>query len=175
MSRKMNFAFSMALIAALLFAFGCAAPSMPKPGDLVAPEPLPDNSGNYMAPYSQDGVVAPWCDKAINVSVGSTVGQVAGAYAGSQALRQVPFVGGVLGAQVGKAAGRAIAINSVGGMEYIRETSDQSFHTVEELCVWMYATKSSNEHYQEVFKATGQIYPEFKERYYGAVQNAARH
>lgn len=153
--------------------FGCAT-APPKPTELTAPAPIPDNSGAYMCPYTQDGVVAPWCDKAVNASAGATVGKVAGAYAGSKLLEQVPFVGGFLGAKAGEAGGRAIAIQGCGGMEYIKETSDMSFNSVDDLAVWMYVTQSENEHYQQVWKATNSIYPEFGKNFNKALYNAAK-
>ena len=60
--------------------------SQPKPRQIIPPDPIIGNSGQYMCPYTQDDVVAPWCDKAINASLGSTIGSVAGAYVGQKAL-----------------------------------------------------------------------------------------
>ena len=173
LSKKRSISF-VSVIFFLLFALGCVATQVLKPHEIAAPQPLPDNSGEYMCPYTKDDVVAPWCDKAINASIGSTVGKTAGAVVGSQLLKQVPFVGGFLGSYAGEVAGRAIAIEMSGGWEYIKETSDQSFNTVEDLCVWMYATKSNNEHFQEVFKATSDIYPEFAKEYSSALGNASK-
>lgn len=127
-----------------------------------------------MCPYTQDGVVAPWVDKAINAEIGATIGKTAGAYLGAKALEQIPLVGGILGSKVGDAAGRAIAIQACGGMDYIKSSSDLSFNSADDLVVWLYATKSTNEHYQQVFKAVCEIYPEVKKRQVVAIQNAAK-
>ena len=58
-------------------------------------------------------------------------------------------------------------------MEYLAYIqTDISFNTVDELSVWMYAKYSTNEHYAEVLKATQEIYPEMKQRYFAAIQAA---
>ncbi|CCQ89603.1 exported hypothetical protein [Nitrospina gracilis 3/211] len=151
----------------------CAGPQIPKPQDIVnVPQPLMDNTGEFMSPYTQDGVLALWVDKAINAQLGSKVGQMAGAYAGQKALEQVPFVGGILGAQVGEYAGRKIAIEASGGMEYITETSDMSFKNINDMAVYLYARHSTHEHYQQALEATWEIYPDLKNNYYQALVNA---
>lgn len=162
-----------AAFAAIVFIAGCATTQFPTAAQVVAPEPIPDNSGKYMSPYTSDGVVAEWVDKAIKAKMGAQVGGMIGAYAGQKAMEQVPFIGGFLGQKAGEAMGREIAVKASGGWEYIKETSDLSFHTVDQLSVWMYATHSANEHYAEVLSAVQEIYPEMKQRYYAAIQTAA--
>jgi hypothetical protein len=144
----------------------------PKPNQIVAPTPISGNDGEYMCPYTQDDVVAPWVDKAINASMGSTLGKTAGAYLGSELCENVPLIGGLLGSTVGEHVGRKIAIESCGGWEYIKSTSDLSFNSIDDLAVWLYATKSDNEHYDEVLKATWEIYPKLEDRYWTAIRNA---
>jgi len=87
----------------------------------------------------------------------------------------VPFIGGFLGSKAGDAVGRKVAIEASGGWEYIKETSDLSFNSLEDMAVWLYVTKSNNEHYQETFKAAGQIYPELNKIFYSAIKDAPRH
>jgi len=153
---------------------GCATMSLPSPDELRAPAPIQGNGGKYMCPYTSDGVLAEWTDKAVNAKIGATIGKHAGAYAGQKALQQVPFVGGLLGSKAGEAAGRAIAIETCGGMENIRATSDLSFNTVENMAVYMYVHHSTHEHYQGAVKACSDIYPQFGKRYHGAIRKAAR-
>jgi len=156
---------SLILVLSLLILLSSCASTSPTPDPLssytVAPVPVSDNSGTYMCPYTQDGVVAQWCDKAINASIGGGVGKVAGSLAGSHLLEKIPFVGSLFGAELGEAAGRAIAIKASGGWDYIKETSDQSFNSIDDLKVWMYVTYSKNEHYEQVLKSVRNIYPEF--------------
>ncbi|AKH70750.1 hypothetical protein IMCC21906_03110 [Spongiibacter sp. IMCC21906] len=154
----------------------CASTPQATPAQLqaFAPTPIPDNSGEYLSPYTSDAVVAEWVDKAINAKAGSAVGGAVGAYAGQKALEQVPFVGSFLGKKLGQSAGRAIAIKSSGGMDYIKSTSDLSFDSAKDLSVYLYANYSTNEHYPEVLDATMAIYPELKESYYQHIMQASR-
>lgn len=164
------------LLLAAFFQFGCASMSGPgiQPHEIAAPEPINGNSGEYMCPYTSDGVVAEWVDKAVNAKMGATVGKHAGAYAGQKALEQVPFIGGLLGQKAGEAVGRKIAIEASGGWDYIKETSDLSFNSVDNLAVYLYAERSDHSHYREVLDATREIYPELKERYHQAIIQAPR-
>jgi hypothetical protein len=158
------------------FVSGCAMgpPPFPAATALTPPEGIPDNSGKYMAPYTSDGVVAEWVDKAVKAKMGSAVGGAIGAYAGQKAMENIPFIGGMLGQKVGEKMGREIAIKGAGGWEFIKSSSDISFNTVDELSVWMYAKYSTNEHYAEVLSATQEIYPEMKQRYFMAIQAAGQ-
>jgi len=166
------------LLAVMLVAFaavmtGCGAPRMAKPSQLVAPAPIEGSTGKFMNPYTQDGVLAKWVDKAVNAQMGATAGRMVGAYAGRKAMEQIPFIGGMLGAKAGDAIGRKIAIESSGGMEYIKETSDTSFNTVQDLSVYLYVKHSSHKHFQAALKATQEIYPELKQGYYRSLQVAS--
>lgn len=161
----------LALVAAVLP--GCATASFPSPKQVVAPTPLQNNSGKFMAPYTSDGVVAEWVDKSIKAKMGAAIGSYVGAQAGQKALEQVPFIGGFLGEKAGKAIGREVAIKSAGGWESIKASSDLSFESADDLAVWMYAKYSENEHYAQVLEAAQGIYPELGERYAVAIQTAA--
>ncbi len=164
----------LALTLAVAFLSGCATASFPTPAQVAAPTPIQNNSGKFMAPYTSDGVVAEWVDKAVKAKMGAAIGANVGAYAGQKALEQIPFVGGFIGEKAGKAIGREIAVKSSGGWEAIKAGSDLSFNSVDDLAVWMYAKYSSNEHYKDVLAATQGIYPELVERYAPAIQIAAQ-
>lgn len=157
------------------FLVGCAMqPQMAQPSQLVAPTPIKDSGGLYACPYTQDGVLAEWTDKAMHVGASASIGSAVGAYAGQKALSFIPFVGGYLGEAAGNSAGRAIALQAIGGEEFIKKSSDLSFNTVDDLSVYMYVNFSTNEHYSGALKATMEIYPEMKQNYYAALQKAAR-
>ncbi|MBF0205129.1 MAG: hypothetical protein HQK67_12700 [Desulfamplus sp.] len=172
---KKRFFISAIFISLSVIFIGCVGQQhVALPKELKAPEPIAGNSGLYMCPYTSDGVMAEWTDKAINAKIGSTVGSVAGAYAGQKALEQVPFVGGLLGQQVGEKIGREVAIKSCGGMEYIKETSDLSFNNIDQMAVYLYVKHSSHEHYQSALNAAQEIYPELKTRYSQALIEASK-
>jgi hypothetical protein len=170
--------FRTAVIGALLFVSGCATfsgPQLAAPAQLaaVAPQPIYGNTGSYMCPYTEDGVVADWVDKAINAKLGAAIGSQAGAYAGRKALENVPFFGGMLGQRVGDAAGRAIAIQASGGWDHIRATSDLSFNSLDDMAVYLYVHHSAHPHFQKVLDATYEIYPDFREAYMPALYRAS--
>jgi len=166
--------YGMVLVACVIGCLSGCITAPPKPDEIVAPEPIANNSGKYMSPYTQDEVLAEWVDKAINVSVSSSVGATVGTIVGQQALKQIPFIGGFIGRKAGEAAGREIAIKASGGRDYIKSTSDLSFNSVDNLAVFLYAKYSTNEHYKGAFKATCGIYPDLKNRYMSAISRAPR-
>ncbi|MDA7817191.1 hypothetical protein N9A28_03255 [Sulfurimonas sp.] len=144
---------------------------LPLPTDIEAPQAIMDNSGMYMCPFTQDEVMAEWTDKAINVSTSASVGSAVGAYAGQRALSFIPFVGGMLGQKAGAAIARKVALESIGGEEFIKESSDISFNNLGDLGVYMYVKFSSNENYADALSATMKIYPDLN---YQVYMNAIR-
>lgn len=163
----------MVLSLSVIFLGGCATTrKMTSPNELVCPQPIQGNTGKYMCPYTQDGVLAEWIDRAINAKIGGAVGQYAGTFAGQKALEQVPFVGGFLGGKVGEEAGKAIVIKMAGGMDYIKKTSDLSFDSIDDMAVYLYVNNSQHEHYQKALSSTFEIYPELKRKYYAAIAKA---
>jgi hypothetical protein len=154
---------------------GCATgPRMASPAELKAPEPIAGNTGKYMSPFTEDGTVAPWVEKGRAASAGTAIGGAVGAEAGKQLLSAIPIFGGIVGQKVGEASGRAIALKMAGGEEYISQTSDMSFASVDDLAVYMYVTNSGHKDYEQVLHLTQQIYPELEERYVPAIMAAPR-
>jgi hypothetical protein len=144
------------------------------PQATYTPEPIAGNTGVYMCPFTSDDTVALWVDKGVSARFGASVGGTVGALAGQQVLKQVPFVGGILGQQAGNAIGREVAINAAGGEEYIKSTSDLSFNSVDDMAVYIYTRYSTREDYGNIVKLTGEIYPEFSNRYAAAIKRATR-
>lgn len=134
----------------------------PNVSDLV----LNNTNGAYMNPWTSDGVLADWVNKAINAEMGSTVGSTAGTAVGAavadKVLESVPFggfIGGFLGSQAGEAVGREVTIDR----DYIRRTSDQSFRTLYEMARYLEATYAGNPNYVEAINAANEIYPGLRE------------
>ena len=153
--------------------FGCA-PHIARPDQMVAPEPIYGNTGKFMSAYTSDDVLAEWVDCAIKAKDASSIGGAAGAFAGQEALKQIPFVGGILGDAVGKKIGLEIAIKAAGGWDHIRQTSDLSFNSPDNLAVYLYVKHSRDEHYQDALNAEFSIYPDFKQEYSDALIKASR-
>ncbi len=127
-----------------------------------------------MCPYTSDDVLAEWVDKAINAKTGAVVGKTIGAYAGQQALNNTPFIGGILGATIGEGIGRSVAIKAAGGWEYIRETSDISFNSINNMAVYLYVNHSTHKHYNDALSATYEIYPKLQKNYAKAIRKAGK-
>lgn len=149
------------------------------PAGLVAPEPIEGNKGKFLCPFTSDGVMAKWTDKAVNAKLGETVGSVAGNQVGKEVgnrMKDIPMFGmflGTIGEKVGKEVGRSAALAAAGGEKYMRDTSDLSFNNIDDLAVYIYVKHSSHPHYDEALKAAKVIYPELEQRYYAAISTAS--
>jgi hypothetical protein len=126
-----------------------------------------------MSPFTEDGTVAPWVEKGRAASAGANIGGFVGAQAGQKLAENIPFVGGLLGQKVGEKLGREVALNMVGGEAYIRETSDLSFNSAEDLALYMYAKNSSHKDYAQVLDLAEKIYPELQEAYFPTILKAS--
>jgi len=131
------------------------------------------NGGEYMSPYTSDGVTAEWVNRAINAdmgaSAGSAVGAAAGSYAADRVASSVPFgsmIGGMVGSRAGQAAGREMAIDRT----LLRESSDQSFASLQDMAGYLVSRYGNNGNFAEVVNATDQVYPGFRD----AVARAVR-
>jgi hypothetical protein len=142
--------------------FGAVPATAASTAGLVAPQPILGNGGAYMSPYTEDGTVTVWVEKATAAKIGSAVGGMIGAEAGKELAKNIPFFGGMIGKQVGERAGREIAIKAAGGWEFIKANSDLSFASARDLATWLKVTHSANPHYKSVVGAIKEIYPELK-------------
>ena len=138
---------------------------------LEAPEPRADADGKYVVPFGSDGAVTEWAEKALQAAVGSAAGKEAGNKAAGMLAKKVPF-GGLMGKKVKDTAGSQGAIMAAGGWEFIRETSDQSFDTVDDTAVYMHVTHADSAGYSEALSAAFDVYPDLKKRYGGAIKKA---
>lgn len=127
---------------------------------------ISNNSGRYMSPYTSDGVVAEWVNKAINnqmgSAAGSAVGGMAGAAVANKALENIPgggLIGGFFGSKAGKAVGNQVADDVSGGDAYRRQTSDLSFHSLHDMAAWLVSEHGNKANFGEVVNATNEIYP----------------
>lgn len=164
----------LALLAASLLLTACAG--MPRPNQVVAPEPIRANTGKYLSPYTSDGTIAPWVVKGRAAKAGAAVGGFVGTKAGEQALSAVPVFGGFLGRKAGEKAGREIALRMVGGEKAMRDSSDLSFRTADDLIVYLYAThyREKDKEFEAALDLTKAIYPDVEKRWVSAIKKAPR-
>jgi hypothetical protein len=174
-----------AAAAATAAATPITAVEAPAPELLASPQPIEGSTGKYMSPFTSDGVTAGWVTKAMSVKASSAVGSMVGSYAGERVAQEatmrmasmVPSPGlGMLGQRAGKAmgasAGRAMALQAIGGEEFLKSSTDLSFNSIEEMAVFMYVNHSTHADYAKIVDATASIYPEFKTAYGPALQSA---
>lgn len=173
--------------AALALYTGCATTggyqraAMPTPDQVAAPEPIEGNGGAFLSPYTTDGVTAKWVDKGLHAQVGAGVGSAVGGAAASLAAQQLAsnipglsLFAGAIGSAVGGAIGREAALAAVGGEQYMRETSDLSFPSLEAMAQWMYANFGHTPNYAQVVQQVGQVYTEFAEGHDAWIASAPR-
>jgi hypothetical protein len=156
------------------------------PDQLASPKAIEGTTGKYMSPFTSDGVTAGWVTKAMGVkasgAVGSMVGSAAGNYAANKATNQmasmVPipgmsFLAQRAGKAAGEAAGRGMALQSIGGVEFLKSSTDLSFNSLQDMAIYMYVNHSTHPDYAKIVDATASIYPEFKTAYGPALQTAS--
>ena len=130
----------------------------------AAPKPIEGNGGAFMSPFTSDGVTAEWVTKAMKVQASGDIGGAVGQIAADQLLSNIPFAG-LFAGKATKALARSAAMKSIGGEEFLKSSSDQSFNTLAEMAQYMYAFHSGHPEYARVVKATAAIYPEFANVY----------
>ena len=171
--QKKVFLIHMFLLLVIIYITGCA-PTIPKPNEIVSPEPIYNNSGKYLCPYTSDGVVAPWVSKGIYAKAGAAIGSYAGKKLGQELLENIPIFGSTIGQELGETMGRKIALEMAGGIEYMKETSDLSFDEINKMIIYLYVNYSDNEHWKKVWDLTSQIYPEINKYWQNALISAQR-
>jgi hypothetical protein len=160
----------------VLFAALGACSHLPQPNQVVAPTPIPSNTGKYLSPYTSDGTVAEWVVKGRAAKLGGAIGGFAGRKAGEAAVGQVPIIGGWLGGKAGDKAGREIALGWVGGESALRASSDLSFDRIDDMIVFLYANHydETNKDWRETFDLTKAIYPDVEKHWSSAIKHAPR-
>lgn len=128
---------------------------------MALPEPIWGTEGKYMSPFTEDKTVTPWVEKGLQATVAGHVGQALGSLAAMSNSDNVMF--SLLGGVAGQVAGREIALRAMGGWEFIRENSDMSFNTIEDLARYMTYENAGHPQYAEVLSAAYGIYPELRD------------
>lgn len=138
---------------------------------LVAPTPLTNQAGAYFLPFTSKGELTGWASKAINAQIGAAVGEKAGEEAGKALASKVPF-GGLLGGTA-KSKGKELgAIAAVGGLEYIKSSSDLSFNSLEEFAVYLHVKHGNDAEFNKALATAITIYPALEKGYPAALKGA---
>jgi len=145
-----------------------------QPDQLAVPAPLTDGAGQYFVPYTTDGVVTDWIDKGIELEMGANIGTLIGVGLANEVLTEIPVFGAMIGKSIGDRIGKEAAISAIGGIDYIKRTSDFSFQKIENFAVFLYAKHATHKDYKRVFEITVMVYPELKDVYYSAIVQASK-
>lgn len=144
-----------------LIAAACAA-VLCMTGAAHAGDVIQGNTGKYMSPFTSDGVTAGWITKSMQVKASGQIGSLAGQYAAQKALENIPFAG-MFGKQIGEAAGRQVALQSIGGEAFLKETSDLSFATAQDMADYIKANHADHPEIGKIMAATYAIYPDMQQ------------
>lgn len=164
------------LAAIVSFSVVACAASMPRIDQVRVPVPIQNNSGKYMSPYTLDGTVAPWVRKARVAQSGAAVGSFVGREGGERLVKSIPVFGSLFGERIGNSIGREVALRMVGGEAALRQGSDLSFSTADDLAVYLFAFQPSTEEERtlkaKVVELTQTIYPDVANVWEKAVRRA---
>ncbi|MES2886116.1 MAG: hypothetical protein V4709_15020 [Pseudomonadota bacterium] len=137
------------------------SPSMAaKAREALAGNPIYGNTGAYLCPFTEDGTVSPWVEKAMKAKLGGQLGGTAGAYAGQQLASQIPLFGGFLGKKIGTAVGKEAVLQMLGGWATIRQTTELSFSSAADMAAYIKSQNRTHPQYKQVIDATVQLYPD---------------
>lgn len=139
--------------------------------ELDIPEPIDDNSGKFLFPYTYDGELTAWGDKALTAQVGAEAGAMAADKGINTLAAKVPF-GGLLGGAMKSKAKETGAIMAIGGWDFIRENSELSFNKLSDLSVYMHAEFFGDPDYETALAAATAIYPKLESGHKRAIDRA---
>ena len=140
-------------------------------GNIVAPAPQTSQAGPYFLPYNSKGEMTEWANKAINAQVGAALGAKAGEEAGKAVTSRIPFGGLLNGAAKNK--GKALgAIAAVGGTEFIKTSSDQSFANLDDYAVHLHVTHAGSANFAQALATAMAIYPSLEKSYQPSIKGA---
>ncbi len=146
-------------------------------GTVTAPAPLANTNGKFLLPYTTDGQLTEWANKTLSTQIGAAVGAKAGEEAGKHLASKVPF-GGLAGGLIKKKGKEMGAMAAIGGVEFVKKTSNLSFNNLDEYAVYLHVTHANGSDYTRALAAAMAIYPDLEGRYDDAVkaayQNAAK-
>lgn len=96
----------------------------------------------------------------MQAEVASNVGTALGSLAAMSNSDNIML--SVFGGAVGSIAGREVMLRAIGGWDFIKDNSDLSFNSLEEMAKYVAYENSSHPQYAQVLNATYGIYPELR-------------
>ncbi len=138
---------------------------------LEVPEPAADSAGKFVLPYSENGELTAWAQKALTAQASAAIAGKASDKAVDQLAAKIPFGGALSGGMKSRGKGAA-AVAAIGGMPFIREASDRSFDSLDDYATFLHSQYAYRPDYKEALAAAMAIYPKLEKRYKPAVSKA---
>jgi len=138
---------------------------------LTAPKPIAGNSGKFLLPYKADGQLTDWAAKIVNVAASKIVGEKVGEKATEAVASKIPF-GGLAGGLIKKKSKEATAVAFLGGPEFIKAHSDQSFADLKQYAVYLQARHGGTADFQQALAAAMALYPDLEGTFEAAIKEA---
>ena len=110
---------------------------------------MQDASGKFLLPFNHDGEATAWASKALNAKAGAEIGANAG----------------------DKGAGM-LAVMAIGGWDFIRESSTQSFNSLYDYSVYLHSEFNGMPGYEEALASAMAIYPDLENSHLKSVDRA---
>ena len=107
----------------------------------------------------------------LNAQAGEIVGEKVADKAVGALASKVPF-GGLAGGFMRKKVKESTAIIALGGKDFIEETSDQSFKSIDDYAVFMHVRHGSDPAYKMILASAVAVYPELENRMPSAISKA---
>jgi hypothetical protein len=170
----------MVLLCCVAFLGGCA--SHQRRGrilsleQITAPEPVQGNTAQYMCPYSRDGKFTVWMLAAMDATTARETERPM-----PDGDRQPPSgpppehrrTGNTAEAVARDAKRQHAAAHRGGGFEFIRDHTELSFSSADDLCLYLYAKHSHDAGYGQVFDYMAALYPDMGRRCPEALRKAS--
>ena len=141
--------------------------------ELEAPEPRYDTKGKFLLPYTQEGEPTEWAQKVLQAEAAKLASDKAGDMAVNSIASKVPF-GALAGGFMKKKVKESAAIMAMGGMKFIKKSSDQSFENLDDYAVFLQARHGSDPDFKLMLASAVGLYPDLEHKFAAAVKKAYR-
>jgi len=133
--------------------------------------PLNNTDAKYILPFTADGELAAWAEKALTAQASAAAAGVASDKAVDTLAAKVPF-GGAFSGGFKKKGKNIAAVTAIGGWDFIRESSDQSLDDMKNYAVFLHKHYATHERYKDALAASLALYPKLEKAYVPAVKKA---
>jgi len=139
--------------------------------DLRVPDPIDGSDGDYMFPFTKEGSLTSWGEKALTAQAGAQAGDMAADQGMKVIASSIPF-GGLFSGAAKKKAKSAGAVLAIGGWDFIKENTELSFEELSDLSVYMHSKFYGDPNYETALAASMAVYPDLEKGHEKAIKRA---